>query len=85
MTKGNGVEAAARLYLAVFDWKVQTFCWPKRTSLECAQSIYVKITAAACGICRWNVSLGDSYIGRVRDRLDILSLLAVRVVDLEYS
>ena len=30
------------LYLAVFDWKVQRFCWPKGTSLECAESIYVR-------------------------------------------
>ena len=37
------------LYLAVFDWKVQRFCWPKGTSLECAESIYVKTTVAACG------------------------------------
>ena len=36
------------LYLAVFDWKVQRFCWPKGTSLECAESIYVKITETAC-------------------------------------
>ena len=36
------------LYLGVFDWKVQRFCWPKGTSLECAESIYVKITEAAC-------------------------------------
>ena len=31
-----------------FDWKVQRFCWPKGTSLECADSIYVEITEAAC-------------------------------------
>ena len=36
------------LYLDVFDWKVQRFCWPKGTSLECAESIYVEITEAAC-------------------------------------
>ena len=36
------------LYQVVFDWKVQRFCWPKGTSLECAESIYVKITEAAC-------------------------------------
>ena len=35
------------LYLGVFDWKVQRFCWPKGTSLECAESIYMKITEAA--------------------------------------
>ena len=35
------------LYLGVFDWKVQRFCWPKGTSLECAESIYVEITEAA--------------------------------------
>ena len=37
---------------------------------------------------RWTkliVSLGDSRIERVRDRLDSLSLLTVRVVALEYS
>ena len=31
------------------------------------------------------VSLGDSRMGRVRGRLAILSMLKVRVVDLEYS
>ena len=36
------------LYLGVFDWKVQRFCWPKGTSLECAELIYVKITETAC-------------------------------------
>ena len=36
------------LYLAVFDWKVQRFCWPKDTSLECAESICVKFTETAC-------------------------------------
>ena len=36
------------IYLGVFDWKVQRFCWPKGTSLECAESIYVEITEAAC-------------------------------------
>ena len=30
-----------------FEWKVQRFCWPKGTSLECAESIYVKITETA--------------------------------------
>ena len=34
------------LYLGVFDWKVQRFCWPKGTSLDCAESIYVEITEA---------------------------------------
>ena len=34
-------------YLAVFEWKVQRFCWPKGTSLECAESIYVKTTETA--------------------------------------
>ena len=41
-----GIHCVA-LYLGVFDWKVQRFCWPKGTSLECAESIYVKITEAA--------------------------------------
>ena len=36
------------LYLGVFDWKVQRFCWPKGTSLECTESIYMKIMKAAC-------------------------------------
>ena len=36
------------LYLGVFYWKVQRFCWPKGTSLECAESIYVKTTETAC-------------------------------------
>ena len=36
------------LYLGVFDWKVQRFCWSKGTSLECVESIYVKTTETAC-------------------------------------
>ena len=36
------------LYLGVFDWKVRRFCWPKGTSLECVELIYVKTTGAAC-------------------------------------
>ena len=58
------------LYLGVFDWKVQRFCWLKGTSLECAESIYVKITETACvsdELCR--LSLGDSRIKRVQDRI----------------
>ena len=60
------------LYLGVFDWKVQRFCWPKGTSLECAESIYVKITETACvrdELCRFKeegegqiVSSGDSRV-----------------------
>ena len=44
------------LCLGVFDWKVQTFCWPKGTSLECVESIYVKTTETACvsnELCRF--------------------------------
>ena len=29
------------------DWKVTRFCWPNSTSLECAESIYVKTTKTA--------------------------------------
>ena len=46
--RGNGLGPRLALYLGVFDWKVQRFCWPKGTSLECAESIYVKTTGAAC-------------------------------------
>ena len=35
------------LYLSVYDWKGQRFCWPK-TWLECVKSIYVKTTGAVC-------------------------------------
>ena len=59
------------LYLAVFEWKVQKFCWPKGTSLECAESIYVKTTS------------GHSRIKRVVDRLATLSIPTVRVEALE--
>ena len=59
-------ESVGRLYsfILVFYWKVQRFCWPKGTSLECAQSIYVKITETACvrdelRCLLQNVSLGD--------------------------
>ena len=40
--------ALVALYLGVFDWKVQRFCWTKGTLLECVESIYVKTTGAAC-------------------------------------
>ena len=51
--KGNGVFsktvlAACRFIPRCFDWKVQRFCWPKGTSLECAESIYVKTMETAC-------------------------------------
>ena len=68
----------------------------KATSLECAESIYVEITEAACvsdELCRLKeeevvgqiVSLGDSRVKRVRDNIAILSMLTVRVVVVEYS
>ena len=41
-------ESVGRLHLGVLYWKVQRFCWPKGTSLECAESIYVKTTETAC-------------------------------------
>ena len=72
------------LYLAVFDSKVQRFCWPKGTSLECVESINVKTTETARvsdELCRFKeegerqiVSSGDSCIKRVRGRLAILRL-----------
>ena len=80
------------LYL---DRKVQRFCWPKGTSLECVESIYVKTTETACvsnELCRFKeegerqiMSLGDSRIKRMLDRLATLSILTVRVEALEYS
>ena len=61
----------------------QIFCWPKGTSLECVELIYVKITETACVRLlkeedRQIVSLGDS---RVRDNV----AFSVRVVVLEYN
>ena len=65
------------LYLAVFEWKVQIFCLPKGTLLECAESIYVKTTETAFvsdELCRFKeeeegerqiVNSGDSRIKRV--------------------
>ena len=76
------------LYLGVFDWIVQRFCWPKGTSFDFAESIYVKITEAACVyVCdeKMLTSLGDSRIKRVQDRIAILNMQTVRVVVLEYS
>ena len=85
------------LYLGVFDWKVQRFCWPKGTSLECVESIYVKTTETACvsdQLCRFKeeeegegqiVSSGDSRIKRVLDCLATLSIPTVRVEALEYN
>ena len=83
--------------VAVFlTWKVQRFCWPKGTSLECAESIYVRTTETIClsdelCFCKEEeedqqiVCLGDSRIERVRDRLDLLNMLTVRVAVLEYN
>ena len=54
----DGVGPLVHLYLGVFDWKVQRFCWSKGTSLECAESIYVKTTETACvsdELCRFNL------------------------------
>ena len=59
----------------------------QKASLECVKSIYVRITEAACVTVSDKVmpfkkeekevgqivSLGDSYIKRVRDRIAILS------------
>ena len=75
------------LYLDVLDRKVQRFCWSKG---ECAESIYVKTTETACvsnEICRLKeeegerqiVSLGDSRIKRVLDRLATVNLPTLRV------
>ena len=52
MARGNSiflkrVLATCSFILRYFEWKVQRFCWPKGTSLECAGSIYVKITETA--------------------------------------
>ena len=43
----EGVGRLQLYLLGVFDWKVQRFCWPKATSLECAESIYVKTRETA--------------------------------------
>ena len=73
------------LYLVYFDWKVKRFCWPKGTSLECEELIYVKTMETACELCCFKeeeedgqiMSLDDSRIERVRDRLASLNLLTV--------
>ena len=64
------------LYLVYFDWKVQRFCWPKGTSLECAEVIYVKTMESTCVSALEEeeedgqiVSLDDSCIECVRYRL----------------
>ena len=80
----------AALYLGVFDWKVQRFCWPKGTSLECVELIYVKTTCVSEELYmsieeEEIVSLCDSRIERICGGLVILSVLKVRVVDLEYK
>ena len=82
------------LYLAVF--LIGKYKDSVGTSLECAESIYVKITETACvsdELCRLKeeeeeegerqiASSGDS---RVLDRLATLSIPTVRLVALEYS
>ena len=53
---------------------IQRFCWPKDTSLECVESIYVKTTETACVSNEEEeeeerlVSSEDSRINRVLDR-----------------
>ena len=52
----ESVGSFVALYLGVFDWKVQRFCWSKGTSLKCVESIYVKTTETACvsnELCRF--------------------------------
>ena len=77
-----------------FDWKVQRFCWPKGTSLECVESIYVKTTGAACVSEELAMSIEeeeeeeeDGQIVSLGDRPFgyCVSMLKVRVVDLESS
>ena len=69
----------------------------KAASLECTELIYVKTMETACvsnELCRFKekeegerqiVSLGDSHIKRLLDRLATLSIPTVRVEALEYS
>ena len=69
---------------------LQILCWPKGTLLECAESIYVKITETACvsdELCRLRRrrSTNRECIKRVRDNIAFLSMLTVRVVVLEYN
>ena len=82
------------LYLAVFEWKVQRFCWPKGTSLECAESIYVKTTETSCvsdELCRFKEEeegegqIVNSGVSRIKHVVDRLSIPTVRVEALEYS
>ena len=84
-----------------FDRKAQRFCWLKGTSLECAESIYVKTMETACvsdELCyllkkkkkklkKIDKINDDSCIECVRSHFAILSMLTVtvRVVVLEYS
>ena len=71
----------------VFDRKVQTFCWPNSTSLEFAGSIYVKTMEATCVSEELEeveqiMSLGDSRIMRVRDRISIDNKYTLRVFNI---
>ena len=85
----------ADLCQVVSDWKAQRFSWPKGTSRESVESIYVKFMVATClseelGRLKKKkrgclVSLADSRIECLRGRSAILNLRTVRVVALEYS
>ena len=69
-----------------FDCKVRRFCWPKGTSLECMESIYVKTTEAACvsdKLCHLKrLTHNDSRMGPCSY---FKHEQAFRVVVLEYS
>ena len=45
---GKSNDVFTKTVLAACGFIVQRHCWPKSTSLECVQSIYVKTTGAAC-------------------------------------
>ena len=47
------------------------FCWPKGTSLECAESIYVKTTETACvsdELCRFKEEEEEEEEGEPTNR-----------------
>ena len=78
----------------VSDWKAQRFSWPKGTSRESVESIYVKFMGTTSlseelGRLRRRRKtrgcLADSRIECLRGRSAILNLRTVRVVALEYS
>ena len=85
------MESLATACQVASDWKAQRFSWPKGTSRESVESIYVKFMGATClseeldDLKKKKKNAWVSKQIRVQCLLAILNLLTVRVLALEYS